>query len=183
MPRPARISRGDVLECTLAVADDRGLPALTMRAVAEHLGVSPMALYHHIRDKDDLLDGLVERLLAEVALPDPRLPAPERLHAMATSMREVAARHPGAFALLLGRPVATEAAIGVRDTVYAALRDSGVPDELVPRIERLLSTFVIGFAASEVGGRFATHDQSVRDGDFDWAWQRILTIIGDHAAR
>jgi AcrR family transcriptional regulator len=183
MPRPARISRDDVLESTLAVADERGLPALTMRAVAGQLGVSPMALYHHVRDKDDLLDGLVERLLAEIALPDPDLPGTERLYAMATSMREAAARHPGAFPLLLGRPVATEAAIGVRDTVYAALSDAGVPEELVPRIERLLSTFVIGFAASEVGGRFAAHDESVRDEDFAWACQRILTIIGDHAVR
>ncbi len=154
-----------------------------MRAVAQHLGVSPMALYHHVRDKDDLLDGLVERLLAEIPLPDPNLPGEERLYAMARSMRKAAARHPAVFPLLLRRPVATDAAIGVRNTVYAALDDAGVPPALVPRIERLLSTFVIGFAASEVGGRFAAHDQSVRDEDFAWAWRHILMIARTDAAR
>ncbi len=160
----------------MAIADERGLPGVTMRAVAQRLDVSPMALYHHVRGKDDLLDGLVERLLAEIPLPDADLPGAERLHAMATSLREAAVRHPGAFPLLLGRPVATEAAVGVREAAYAALRDAGVPTTLVARVERLLSTFVIGFAASEAGGRFAAHDQSVRDADFEWAWQHALAL-------
>ncbi len=174
MPRPALISREAILDETLALADERGLAAVSMRAVAARLGVTAMSLYHHVRDKDDLLDGLVERLLAELQLPDPSLPGEERLHALARSMRQAAARHPDAFPLLLGRPVATPAALAVRDVAYAALRDAGVPDELVPRAERLLSTFVIGFAASEVGGRFAAHDQAVRDADFEWAWRQIV---------
>jgi AcrR family transcriptional regulator len=174
MPRPARISRTDVLDATLALAEERGLSAVSMRAVAGRLGVTPMALYHHVRDKDDLLDGLVERLLAELPLPDPALPWGERLHALARGVRETAARHPDAFLMLLQRPVITPEALAVREVVYTALRDAGVPEELVPRVERLLSTFVIGFAASEVGGRFAAHEQSVRDADFEWAWQRAL---------
>jgi AcrR family transcriptional regulator len=174
MPRQALISRESILEETLALADERGLAAVSMRAVAARLGVTAMSLYHHVRDKDDLLDGLVERLLAELALPDPNLPGEERLHALTSSLRHSAARHPDAFSLLLRRPVATPAALAVREVAYAALRDAGVQDELVPRAERLLSTFVIGFAASEVGGRFAAHDQAVRDGDFEWAWRQII---------
>jgi len=177
MPRQALISREDILDATLALADQRGLAAVTMRAVAAQLGVTAMSLYHHVRDKDDLLDGLVERLLAELPLPDPSLPGEERLHALASSMRQTACRHPAAFPLLLRRPVATEAALAVREVVYTALNDTGVPDELVPRVERLLSTFVIGFAASEVGGRFAAHDQAVRDGDFEWAWGEVFASI------
>ena len=187
MPRPALISREAILDETLALADERGLAAVSMRAVAARLGVTAMSLYHHVRDKDDLLDGLVERLLAELSLPDPGLPGEERLHALASSMRQTAARHPDAFPLLLGRPVATPAALAVREVAYAALRDAGVPDELVPRAERLLSTFVIGFAASEVGGRFAAHDQAVRDADFEWAGEQIVArlerfvVAGDQA--
>ena len=165
-----------MLDATLAIADERGLPGVTMRAVAQRLAVSPMALYHYVRDKHDLLDGLLERLLAEIPLPDGDLPGEERLHSMAANMREAAVRHPGSFALLLGRPVATEAALEVREAAYAALRDAGVPTTLVPRIERLISTFVIGFAASEAGGRFAAHDQSVRDADFEWGWQHMLAL-------
>jgi AcrR family transcriptional regulator len=179
MPRQALISRETILDETLALADERGLAGVSMRAVAARLGVTAMSLYHHVRDKDDLLDGLVERLLAELSLPDSDLPGEERLHALASSMRRTATCHPDAFSLLLGRPVATPAALAVRQVAYTALRDAGVPDELVPRTERLLSTFVIGFAASEVGGRFAAHDQAVRDADFEWAWGQIVA----HPAR
>lgn len=177
MPRRPLISREDILNATLALADERGLAAVSMRAVAARLGVTAMSLYHHVRDKDDLLDGLVERLLVELSPPDSTLPGAERLYLLARSMRSMAARHPDAFQLLFTRPVTTETARAVRGFVYGALRDAGVPDELVPRVERLLSTFVIGFAASEAGGRFAAHQQEVRDADFEWAWRNIVNGI------
>jgi AcrR family transcriptional regulator len=174
VPRQARISRDAVLDVTLELAETQGLDAVSMRKVAARLGVTPMALYHHVRDKDDLLDGLVERLLAELPLPDPTLPWEQRLRQLADALRETAAGHPDAFQMLLRRPVATAGALNVREAVYAALRDAGVPDELVPRAERLLSTFVLGFAASEAGGRFSAHSQAVRDADIEWAWDQII---------
>jgi AcrR family transcriptional regulator len=174
MPRQARISRSDVLDATLALSDERGLAAVSMRAVGGRMGVTPMALYHHVSDKGDLLDGLVERLLAELPRPDPALSWEERLRALASGIRETAARHPDTFLMLVQRPVATPEALAVREVVYAALRDAGVSEELVPRVERVISTFVIGFAASEVGGRFAAHDQPVLDADFEWAWRHIV---------
>jgi AcrR family transcriptional regulator len=174
MPRQALISREAILDATLALADERGLDAVSMRAVAAQLGVTPMALYHHVRGKDDLLDGLVERLLAELELPDPALPGEARLHRLADGMRTVAARHPDTFLLFLRRPVATPEALALRESVYDALRAAGTPEKLVPRIERLLSTFVIGFAASEAAGRFAAHEQTVRDADFEWAREQIV---------
>jgi AcrR family transcriptional regulator len=174
MARPALISRESVLDATLALAEERGLDAVSMRSVAARLGVTPMALYHHVRDKEDLLDGLVERLLAELPRPDPALPGEERLYALASSMREAAARHPDTFLLLFRRPVVTPDALALRELVYDALRDAGAPEQLVPRLERLLSTFVIAFAASEGGGRFAAHSQEVRDADFEWLREEIL---------
>ena len=174
MPRRAIISRDAILDETAALADERGLDAVSMRAVAARLGVTPMALYHHVRDKDDLLDGLVERLLAELELPDPSLPPEQRLHELASGMRTVAARHPDTFLMFLRRPVVTPEALALRDSVYDALRDAGAPDQLVPRIERLLSTFVIGFAASEAAGRFAAHEQAARDADFEWVREQIV---------
>src|SRR6476661_400749 len=67
MGRPSRITRDAVLSCALRVVDEGGLTALTMAAAAEQLAVSPMALYRHVQSKDDLLDGIVELLLAEIA--------------------------------------------------------------------------------------------------------------------
>jgi AcrR family transcriptional regulator len=162
------ISRHDVLSAALELAETDGLEAVSMRAVAERLGVTAMALYRHVDGKDDLLDGLVEQLLDELPLPAEDLPWDERLRALGSSVRQAASRHPGAFGMLLRRPASTPAARRPRDAVYAALREAGVPDELVPRAERVLSTFMLGFAASEAGGRFAGHDPATVEADLAW---------------
>jgi hypothetical protein len=66
----------------------------------------------------------------------------------------VTRRHPWAAHLLFSRPAVTPDAVRAVDIVYTALIDAGVPESQVPRLERLISTFVIGFAASEASGRF-----------------------------
>ena len=63
-----------MLAASLELADEQGLSAVTMQAVADRLGVTSMALYRHVANKADLLDGVVERILWEVPLPDPALP-------------------------------------------------------------------------------------------------------------
>jgi AcrR family transcriptional regulator len=180
MPRPPRIDRAAVLTATLELADGKGLAAVSMRAVADRLGVTPMALYRHVGDKQQLLDGLVERVLAELPLPDPAQPWLDQLHAMSQAMRATARRHPDVFPLLLQRPAVTPGAVRAREGVYAALRSAGVSEEDVPRTERMLSTFVLGFAASEAGGRF-TVDTAQLDADFLWAAGRLLAGLVDGA--
>jgi AcrR family transcriptional regulator len=155
----------EILLAALAIADEQGLAAVSMRSVAERVGVSAMALYPHVGAKEALLDGLVDVLLAELPPALAGLPADDpwtRLTALAHALRALAHRHPGAFALLLARPSVTPDAVRATDTVYQALLDAGVPDAQVPRIERLLSTFVLGFAASEVNGRFSAGTRNPR---------------------
>jgi AcrR family transcriptional regulator len=166
MGRIAQISRPAVLAAALRLADEQGLAAVTMHAVARVLGVTPMALYRHVADKDALLDGLVELLLTEYPRPPAELPWDERLITLADGIRTTARRHPAVFPLLLTRPAVTPAARAARDTVQAALREGGLPEGEVARAERLISTAVLGFAASEAAGRFRQHDQSVIDEDF-----------------
>ena len=168
------LTREQVLDATLRLAEERGLEGVSMRSVAGRLGVTPMALYRHVGDKQGLLDGLVERLLDELPLPEPGGPWEQRLLGLAGGLRSIARRHPDAFLMLLRRPAATPAALRRRDAVYAALQDAGVPAELVPRAERLLSTFIIGFAASEGGGRFDPVEPDELDADLLWAFQHAL---------
>src|SRR3954471_1827774 len=106
------INREAVLDATLALAEERGLDAVSMREVARRLGVTPMALYRHVGDKQGLLDGLVERLLDELPTPDPALPAEERLLVLSRALRETARRHPDAFLMLLRRPAAAPGPMG-----------------------------------------------------------------------
>lgn len=178
MPRPALIDRTAVLAATLELADAKGLTAVSMRAVADRLGVTPMALYRHVGDKQQLLDGLVEQLLLELPLPDPALPWRDRLTAMANAIRATARRHPDVFPLLLQRPAVTPGALRVRATVYQALQEAGIGDADVARIERMLSTFVLGFAASEASGRFTVTGDELDD-DFTWAATRMLSALMD----
>ena len=168
-----------VLAETLRLADQRGLDAVSMRAVADRLGVTPMALYRHVGDKRALLDGLVERLLVELPPPDPGLPWAERLGAMATALRAVARRHPTVFPLLLRRPAATEGALRVREALYDTLRDAGLAELEVRRGERMLSTFMIGFAASESGGRFTVTGEQL-DEDLAWLGEHLVGAIATH---
>src|SRR3954453_5911251 len=169
------LTRSQILDATLKIAEADGFEAVSMRAVARALEVTPMALYNHVGGKQELLDGLVERLLEELPIPDPRLPWQDRLRALGTSMRETARRHPAAFLMLLTRPATTPASKRRRELVYEALRDAGVPRDEIPRVERLLSTFMLGFAASEAGGRFAEHDRAPLDADLQWAEDLVLS--------
>ncbi|MEU6352949.1 TetR/AcrR family transcriptional regulator [Streptomyces sp. NPDC047072] len=149
--------REEILDAALVLADERGLKAVSMRALAERVGVTPMALYRHVKDKGALLDGMVGRLLSALLPADEvrERPWEERLNALAYACREVTQRHPWAAHLLFSRPAVTPDAVRAVDIIYVALIDAGVPEADVPRLERLVSTFVIGFAASEASGRFA----------------------------
>ncbi len=156
--------RQEILDAALALADEKGLDAVSMRAVAERTGVTPMALYPYVGSKAALLDGMVGRLLAGLVPQDAADAGPaagaagpdwrRRLHALAHSARGLVHRHPWAAALLFARPAVTPDAALTVDQIYAGLLDAGVPAAEVPRLERLVSTLILGYAASEAGGRF-----------------------------
>lgn len=154
--------RREILDAALAIADESGLTAVSMRAVAQRVGVTAMALYPHVSSKDDLLDGMVGRLLAELPLPDPAERWPDRLTAIAAAARSLAYRHPAAVPLLFSRPSVTPDAVAVVDALYLALIDAGIPHAQVPRLERLVSTFVLGYSISEVAGRFSAGAVNLR---------------------
>jgi AcrR family transcriptional regulator len=166
MGRPARIGRAAILDAALELADQDGLDGVTMHAVARRLNVTTMALYRHVDGKEALLDGLVERLLTALQAQQANQPWEEWLTATASAIREVARRHPAVFPLLLTRPAVTPAALRVRNSIVAVLQDAGLTEAAAKRAERLLSTAVLGFAASEAAGRFRQHDQAVLDQDF-----------------
>jgi AcrR family transcriptional regulator len=173
-----------VLAASLQLADEEGLAAVTMQAVADRLGVTPMALYRHVKNKADLLDGVVESILLEVPLPDVTEAWPDRLAALARGTRCAALRHPGVFPLLLQRAAVTPGARRARDVVYDALREAGLREDDVVRFERLLATAILGFAASEAGGRFAAHSAEQLNADFALLQDTLAAaILGALAAQ
>jgi AcrR family transcriptional regulator len=158
--------RQQILDAALAIADSDGLGKVSMRTVAEDVGVTPMALYRHFDSKVALLDGMVERLVTSLRPEQVTGSWDERLTALAHGYRSLAQRHPWSADLLFSRPSVTPDAARVTEFICAAIREAGAPESQVGRLERLVTTFVIGFSASEALGRFAGRPVDF-DAEFD----------------
>lgn len=147
--RRHELSRDRIVTTALDLLDAEGEGALSMRRLAEALGVAPMSLYHYVSDKDDLRDGVIERVLTEVRPPEPGEPWVETATRMATSFRAAALAHPAAIRLLLTRPPATASGARWRE-VLVALGRSGLDEDRALRAFRLVSRFVIGWCLAEL---------------------------------
>jgi AcrR family transcriptional regulator len=144
-----------IIDQAIVIADEHGIAAVSMRAVGQRLGLSPMAIYPYVGSKDALLDGVVERLLGDLLTMAPGTGSwQDRLRAVSTAVRALARRHPGAYPLIMARPGATAETRQLDDLISDILAAAGVPAAEVARLERLLSTLLLGFANSEVNGRF-----------------------------
>jgi AcrR family transcriptional regulator len=124
----ARLTRAAVVDRALSLADASGLDALTIRKLATELGVTPMALYWHFRGKDELLDGLAERIWSEIDVAvDPAAPWIEQLRGMLMSLISVLRAHPAAPGLLLrSEKLRSEAALNATEVTLDLLRTAGL---------------------------------------------------------
>jgi AcrR family transcriptional regulator len=163
--KPKAERRAEILDAAIALADAEGLAAVTMHAVAQRVGVTAMALYGYFPDKNSLLDAMADRVIGEVfpgsfpALAGWR----DRLLAAAELARVVAREHPSVIQYAFTKPAETPRAMRVVEFTYQALLDAGVPLAEIPRLERFVSTFVLGWTLSEASGRFAASRMSRRE--------------------
>ena len=125
-----------------------GYEQMTIRSLAAELGVAPMSLYRHVRDKDDLLSEVVDRMLARVWRP--RGPESEWRAWVAEAnekLRRFLVAQPAALHVFLQHPVVTPAALERMGTVISVLESGGVPSDRAQRAYATLHTYTIGFAA------------------------------------
>jgi AcrR family transcriptional regulator len=148
-PRRGRLSRDRVLAGALAVADAGGLTSLTIRSLATELGVKPMSVYHHVANKSEILDALVDIVFSEIELPVPGAAWRPELERRARSAREVLGRHRWAIQLLESRRTPGPANLRHHDTVIATLREAGFSAALTAHAYALLDAYVYGFALQE----------------------------------
>ncbi|RKT83150.1 regulatory protein, tetR family [Saccharopolyspora antimicrobica] len=151
--RPPKLTREAVLAAALEVLDESGHDGLSMRAVAERLGVGKMSLYHHVADRAELERLLIERLLAELDVPDAALPWRERISALAHSVRSLVIRHPNATPLVALREYSDPASLRLPEAVMLALRDAGLSGVALVGGSRLVFSYAIGFAQIDLIAR------------------------------
>ncbi len=164
-----------ILDQALALVDEHGLGAMSMRAVAERVGLTSMALYPYVGGKDALLDGLVDLLHLELGSEygDPAgIDWRQRLRALGRAVRALSRAHPGAYPLLLNRPSAGASASWLTAALRGCLHDAGVPGEQVPRLTRMICAFLLGYTVGEVTGGLpadeaAGHEDAAAEYDAD----------------
>jgi AcrR family transcriptional regulator len=147
--RPA-LSRERVLRSAMAVADAGGIAALTIRSLAEELGVKPMSVYHHVANKDEILDGIVDLVFNEIELPSADGDWQSEMRRRAASARQALKRHPWAIGLMESRTAPGPATLRHHDAVIGALRAGGFSVEMTAHAYALLDSYIYGFALQEV---------------------------------
>jgi AcrR family transcriptional regulator len=139
------LSRERILGAALEVADEQGIEALSMRKLGQSLGYEAMSLYNHVANKDDLLDGILDLVLAEMEPPaaDGGLPA---VRAAAVSAHEALKRHPWAATMLMAPGRIRPARIAYMEALLASLRNTGMSAETTYHAYHVLDAHIIGFS-------------------------------------
>lgn len=146
-PRPP-LSRQQVLRAAVALADAGGLGAVTMRKLAQELGVEAMSLYHHVTNKEDILDGMVDHVFAQIELP-PSGDWKAAMRRRASSVRQVLSRHRWAIGLLDSRTAPGPATLRHHDAVLGSLREAGFSIEMAAHAFAVLDSYIYGFVLQE----------------------------------
>jgi len=177
--RPARLSRKAVLEAALALADRKGLEALTMRRLAAELNCGVMTLYTHVRDRRDLLSGVVGLLIAEVETGHMQGSSwQEDVRRAASSYRTMALRHPRAFpALALAPSLDLNLRAHVR-RIVDGLKEGGFDEATARELFSVIDSFGSGFLLMELSepGE-AEEDDPLEPLDEAAYWRGIELII------
>jgi AcrR family transcriptional regulator len=138
------LSRERILAAALELVDEQGIDALSMRKLGQALGYEAMSLYNHVANKDDLLDGILDLVLAEMEPPDPAggLPA---IRAGALSAHEALKRHSWAANMLMSARI-RPARIQHMEALLASLRGAGLSAETTYHAYHVIDAHIIGFS-------------------------------------
>lgn len=145
--RPARVplNRERVLRAAVALADEVGIEELSMRKLAQRLGVEAMSLYHHVARKDDLLAGMLDIVFSEIELPTSQGDWRSAIRQTALSSHHVLLGHPWACSLLMAATSPSPARLRWMDTVLGRLRSAGFSAAMTHHAYHALDSHIVGF--------------------------------------
>ncbi len=143
------LSRDHVLNSAVALADEIGIEALTIRKLAKFMGTKPMTIYRHVPSKEEIIDGMVDRVFAEIDRPSEDGDWLSALRRRCVSARAALNRHPWAAPLMESRTSPGPETLGHHDAVVGCLRRGGLSWPMVAHANAMLDAYIYGFALVE----------------------------------
>jgi AcrR family transcriptional regulator len=144
------LSKERVLRAALVLADAGGIESLTMRKLGQELGVEAMSLYNHVANKDDILDGIVDLVFSEIAVPSARADWKAAMRRRGISARDVLLRHPWATSLMQTRTRPGPATLRHHDAVLGSLRKAGFTVDMAAHAFSVMDGYIYGFALQQI---------------------------------
>jgi len=145
------LSREEIIQEALSLLEEHGSGALSMRRLADRLGVAPNALYTYVRGKADLIDGLIDQVYAGLDLdPDPSGDWAQQLATLSQAIRAHLLAHPAVVPFALQQPGLGPHGLRLGEAIYGVLRPAGFADQAVVGAVYALLTYILGFVALEI---------------------------------
>lgn len=144
------LTRPRALEAAVALADADGIEAVSMRKLAQALGVEAMSLYYHVPNKDDILDGMVDLVFSEIQVPSLDDPWRSAMRDRALSVRKTLSQHPWALGIMESRTSPGPATLNHHNAVLGCLRQSGFSIPMAAHAFSLMDSYIYGFVLQEV---------------------------------
>ena len=155
----ATLTRERVLRAAISLADRDGIESLTMRKLGQRVGVEAMSLYNHVRNKEEMLDGMVDIVFSEIGPPSGEADWKAAMRQRAISARRVLLRHPWAIGLMESRPQPGPASLRHHEAVLRSLRRAGFSIEAAAHAYSILDSYIYGFTLNERSLAFQTSDE------------------------
>ena len=187
----APLSRERVLETAVTLADRHGLEWLSMRKLADELGVAAMSLYYHVPNKLDLVDGMIDIVFGEIEPPSPDVDWKTAMRRRAVSTREALNRHRWAVGQMEGRSSHGPSNLRLHDAVLGCLRGAGFSLEMTVHAYSAQDAYIYGFALQETDmtpetsedfaavaeGQMETYKDVLKD------YPHLVEVVGGHVAK
>ena len=152
------LSRERALVAAVALADREGIGALTMRKLADELGVEAMSLYHHVANKEEILDGMVDMVFAEIDLPRCDVGWKAAMRERGRSVRAALNRHPWSISIMESRTAPGPATLRHHDAVIGCCRAAGFSLSMTAHAFSMIDSYIYGFVMQEVNLPFDNGD-------------------------
>jgi AcrR family transcriptional regulator len=150
------LSKERVLRTAIALADERGIEAASMRGIAQELGVVPMALYRHVANKDELLDGMIDMVVGEIGGPVAGADWKAAVRGRILSARQALLRHPWASRVMESRTTPTPSVLAYMDSMIAMFLAGGFSIDLTHHAMHAMGSRLMGFTQELFNDRTET---------------------------